>query len=239
MRRLLRILLNIATALSLVLFLAIVVAWWRGRTRYECVLLFRESQDDRGLRQTLWTIGSSGGDLSVSVDRRTTDAEHARTAGCRPGVRSRMDAYSWWDYHRNLRELRDPSGWPEWVWDGVVVVLARDEGPGGYLSLAGSQLRGDVRTYCAVVQCWLLALAAAAGPSWRATTYLRRRRAARRTRAGLCPACGYDLRATPDRCPECGRVPEVARHANPRSTPAEGAGDAQPARLAVRRGAGD
>jgi hypothetical protein len=48
---------------------------------------------------------------------------------------------------------------------------------------------------------------------------LRRRfrlfRANRRLRAGLCRACGYDVRFTPGRCPECGMDQRVLPHGNP------------------------
>ena len=53
-----------------------------------------------------------------------------------------------------------------------------------------------------LVPAWLPIAVFAALPT------IRLFRSYRRTldRRGLCPYCGYDLRATPDRCPECDRI---------------------------------
>ena len=54
-----------------------------------------------------------------------------------------------------------------------------------------------------IVPMWFLALAAALPAA--PSLALRLRRRFRHSR-GVCPACGYDLRATPGRCPECGAI---------------------------------
>jgi hypothetical protein len=54
------------------------------------------------------------------------------------------------------------------------------------------------------VPYWFLIILFTAFPLMRTMCLTRR---IRRQRAGCCLACGYDLRGTPDHCPECGAIP--------------------------------
>ena len=70
-----------------------------------------------------------------------------------------------------------------------------------------TELNGPLVTFrCdAWVPHWLLVVAALALPTLRLSLVVfRRRRSGRAASQGLCARCGYDLRATPDKCPECG-----------------------------------
>lgn len=58
-----------------------------------------------------------------------------------------------------------------------------------------------------VLPHWFLAVATFVPP---ALFTARRLRTWRRRARSLCASCGYDLRATPDRCPECGAVRATA-----------------------------
>ena len=60
----------------------------------------------------------------------------------------------------------------------------------------------------AAVSWW--ALAVTSGSAAAALGISGARRTRRRRGLGRCAACGYDLRATPDQCPECGAVPAKA-----------------------------
>ena len=61
------------------------------------------------------------------------------------------------------------------------------------------------------VPCYALVLITAWLPSRYLLSVIRRRRVRSQMAAGKCAVCGYDLRATPDRCPECGAIPSAGK----------------------------
>jgi hypothetical protein len=65
--------------------------------------------------------------------------------------------------------------------------------------------------FAVVVPCWFLLLLTGLAPA----NWVRRQFRQRRRRIeGRCSSCGYDLRGSPDRCPECGKACGAANPAD-------------------------
>jgi hypothetical protein len=60
-----------------------------------------------------------------------------------------------------------------------------------------------------IIPTWFVLLSTGAIPAAWCSLFLRNREPERRKRLNLCLTCGYDLRATPNQCPECGTVPKL------------------------------
>ena len=76
-------------------------------------------------------------------------------------------------------------------------------------SLGGRSLSGIIELSVAV---GVNSLLWGYGVSWLFSATFKSR-AAKKLSRRLCPACGYDLRATPESCPECGTMPAVETQA--------------------------
>ena len=84
---------------------------------------------------------------------------------------------------------------------GSPAVIVRDptgyaNGPHGFMFH-----KGNDQTLCAAMPTWLLAVPFGVCAGLFFHRYRVRRR---REMTGMCRQCGYDLRASPERCPECG-----------------------------------
>ena len=166
-------LLNLLTALSLLLCVAALVMWVRGYRRTE--FFWHDTAQRVG-------VGFAGSLGQFRFYVRTAMGEQAEVESWRYNTAVPAAPMSRWrpspDWELNANPL------------GIHVSVGAGSEPWYYRMV--------------VVPCWMVTAALAALPAARGARWWQRRRTRRRLANALCPVCGYDLRATPDRCPECG-----------------------------------
>jgi hypothetical protein len=180
---------NFLTALSLLLFVATGVLWIRSYI--SCDALVHSTREKS--TEKIKAIGSERGQIMVASGKwqfigandewmRIMERNTLPPAGLHWRI----------DYHPDPRPHN-------YTFEKLGFMLQREHftSGGGYSVLT---IVHDIDA--AGLPYWFLSLIMAILPA-RWFTALRRR--TRQLRGGLCSACGYDLRATPERCPECGQ----------------------------------
>ena len=175
----------ILSALSLLLSVAVVLLWLRsmlvGDTFYRHFY-----RDEAGF--TMWN-------LNVVVIGRGGVAFHQRVYPRSPaGPIPLNPRFGPWPFHQTMKPEYPYFDYMHKPKLGFVWARSEQRLPNG----------GMYRQVQLVVPFWAILLLVLP-PAL--LTVRRHVILARRKPPGLCPSCGYDLRATPKRCPECGTTP--------------------------------
>ena len=196
MKRIGRYLLNAALALSLIVCVAVAGLWVRSYMVSDHATWNRERYRDFFSVSETYTFHSVRGDLGVEYEMSRIGSYY--TLPRDPWPAKSTSSVEW-----DLGEPRNPTEL-RWVMGGV--------SPGrfgvGWKRRVWKLYKNDVREQAVVLAPYRVVLAGCGGfpGMWGVIKLARLVRARRRERRGLCTQCGYDLRTTPDRCPECGEV---------------------------------
>jgi len=190
-----RLLLNIVTVASAVLCTAMAAAWARSYFAYDFVTVTRDHPGPGQWLRQIYDARTGRGGFAAEYYWSWTD-DPAGIAGFR---QAHHDEPAVMVVHEPPREYPfEFGGYPQ---PGIGHRLGFELGA-DWLPPFGS---GRVWRARGVVPFWFPTAVLGVLPAWQ---FVRRRR---RPLPGACRSCGYDLRASPGRCPECGaeRTPEA------------------------------
>lgn len=162
------------TILSVLLCIAVGLLWWRSYRHADFVAFFTPSGKIQGIASHRGKVLVTFTNVSFGSERGLTAVADSAPAG-------------------DFEEVR------QFVFDGAT--YRRQRWGFGVSASAPGDLPGAGKQSTICVPEWFLVGLLAIGPSMWAPRAVRRRR---RMRRGLCGSCGYDLRFSEGRCPECG-----------------------------------
>jgi hypothetical protein len=172
---------SIATITSALLFVAILVLWARSHFARDYTSMWLPYRADAaGPRFVKVDVAGAGGQLEVDWQVwKDADREELRR-------RNKIARSNW--YYRSFSELplKYAQSTPPTFWNAI-----------GFKTYSGPTHSNICVPY------WAGTVLTAGLPLAWVVRRVRRRRSAV---AGRCLVCGYDLRATPQKCPECGNV---------------------------------
>jgi hypothetical protein len=180
---------RIARLLTVLICILFIIFWWRSYRRRDVVgwnsgWILSPDGSKLLCRQTALISGSGEFGLGRESYSQTSAQPPHLSTDLPPGP-----------FH-----LSDTFSMPEFLHRSIWSTLGF--GSRGYTM--GLPLQGGATIY--EIPYWLPVIVFGGCAFTLVVTGIRRQRRLSRLAAGQCTACGYDLRASPDRCPECGTV---------------------------------